>query len=144
MGSLDPEVLIVSIQTEIDKENGVPPQFQHVSQQQQQFQQPQQQQFQQQPQQQQFQQQQQQQFQQRQPQQFQQGQPQQFQQRPQQNQQFQQPQQFQQQQGNQQFASTARPPSRADLRALQQQEDALNEIIALQNSINFPGGSSQR
>merc|ERR1712020_6609 len=90
------------------------------------------------------------QFQQRPQQQFQQ-QPQQFQQRPQQ--QFQkQPQQFQQgaqqtqlqQNPNQapQFASTARPPSRADLRALKQQEDALNEIIALQNSINFPGGSS--
>merc|ERR1711970_609885 len=102
--------------------------------QQQQFQQrpPQQQQFQQRPaQQQQFQQQvpQQQQFQQRPPQQ------QRFQQGPQQQQQFQQRQQ-------QQFSNTPAPPSRSDLRALQQQEDALNEIIALQNSINFPGGSN--
>merc|ERR1712106_1317133 len=116
--------------TELDKENGVRPQFQHVSQQQQ-FQQAHQQQ---QPQQGQFQQ--------RQPQQFQQGQQQQtqFQQRPQQQFQQNQQQQFQQ---RQQQPNTPSPASRADLRALQQQEDALKDIIALQNSINFPSGPSQ-
>ena len=122
-----PEILVISIQEEINQENGIsqPQQQQQLSPQQQQFAPQQQQQFasqqQQQfaPQQQQFSPQQQQQF------------------APQQQQQFasQQQQRFATQQQQQQ----PRQLSRADVRALQQQESALDDIIALQNSLNFPG-----
>jgi len=58
-----------------------------------------------------------------------------------------QPQFNQLQQGQQQgqrFINNNQQPrqlSRADNRALQQQENALNDIIALQNSLNFPSQS---
>merc|ERR1712025_351502 len=115
--SLDPQVLAISIQEEINKEKGIP--SQQFQQQQQQFS-PQQQQ------------QQQQQF-------------------AAQQQQFRQPQQqFNQQQQSQQFGFNPqqglsqpqqqhqKPVSRADLRALRQQEEALQENIRLQECLNFP------
>merc|ERR1712029_714704 len=102
----DPEVLIVSIQQELDQENGISPQ-QSQPQPQQQFPQNQQQQF------------------------------------PQNQQNFQQqPQQFTQNQ--QQFSQNPQQPrqlTRGDIRALQKQEETLNDIIKLQNSLNFPGQS---
>ena len=55
----------------------------------------------------------------------------------------QQPQRQQQQQG-QRFNNINQQPrqlSGADARALQQQENALNDIIALQNALNFPNQS---
>ena len=52
--------------------------------------------------------------------------------------------QFNQQQQGQRFINNNQQPrqlTRADSRALQQQESALNDIIALQNSLNFPNQS---